>query len=1295
MLSLDASQTALVSADNKNIAWVFYIYDVNGVGYSFASGPVGSVAWATGITWDSGISWDTGEDLSSVVLTDFSGIELRRNIAENTVIAPSEVSFSISNSGGVLSFVDFKGGTVLIELYLSNAPLGERKIASWRFRIKTADPSYQKLNIVAEDFLQSYLRGYYPNTRLPQDIFPSNRSYDNDALCVPVPFGTAYVPLRDVYITGEGGFLLLGDPAYTYAISKIRSPRKWGLKSEYSSDDYTFTQSTKTDADGVSWRVFQAIIADADADGTPDAAGFWGTPGSQILDPPVKFTRSDTADLTNPADVIAFVLKDFGVPADRIDETGTFATAAAIYDGWGLEFNGAFWYRQEREKVLASLLTACHSCLDVGEKIELRVLSKTSKATVTSAYVIRNSDQGGGTFSYRDLANEDLSDAGYVAYQEADEAQDELVKVLVAVDGSASVISSEVLECPYVQDSQNVRRIGQLHFERKLMRQAEVGFTALSKLLAIQPDDRITINDTNYGGSYAVLVDSVRINKDLSLQFTCSDYSISFDDWGDLSPTAVTVAADTSTSSWQPVMSGPDTSTPTSGSGSNVLQGRVRIGATDNYILFDPSDPIRVSVFDSDVEKVRMGNLNGFLGTATDVFGFAGGTSTNYVKIDATTGTVDISGAISGGTIDIGGSDDSSFHVDADGNLWLGAATFNIATNPFAVSKAGVLRAASGTVGGWTLTDTMLKSGSDGSARIELDQSLKRISVKDATNASKVVMGYLDGLAKHDGTGNWGAGDYGFWAAAGDTLKFDGDATYKSGEWVVENDGSLLVQNASAKTIVRLGTDSGSKGLFVYDTSGTQLARYVSDEIYIGDATGHLQYTAASGLTVKGAITADTGYIGGATGWVVSTDTIKDAAGVVGLSSAVTGGDDIRFWAGHATPASAPFIVKESGAITATSATITGTVNANTGYFGGSTNGWVIADGSLTAKGTSIIQTSASAATGIKIDSTSLRGYNGSVQTAEIATDGSGWFGLSGAKAIQWNTSGTVTIAGFTANASNLYTGSKTAYNDANAGIHVGTDGIGIGNNVFTVSSAGALVATSATITGTVNATAGYFGDSSNRVAIEAAGLNVGNSGSIRGGQTDYATGTGFFLGYSGGAYKLSIGTATKYLRFDGSDISIGGDVVATGNIKAQAITADKLTPFTAGDRVFLEMTSILYARNTSYAKFTEAAVHRNGTVRVKFTLKINCITGDTLTAYARIYVNGSAVGTERSITVYPYDTTASSSFSEDIDVEAGDDIQIYGYISYTGGEPSRNYSVSGITLCFEDAITVPFILTM
>ena len=55
-------------------------------------------------------------------------------------------------------------------------------------------------------------------------------------------------------------------------------------------------------------------------------------------------------------------------------------------------------------------------------------------------------------------------------------------------------------------------------------------------------------------------------------------------------------------------------------------------------------------------------------------------------------------GAITATTIDIGGADDSSFHVDINGNLWSGAALF--ADGKFKVTSAGALTATSATITG-------------------------------------------------------------------------------------------------------------------------------------------------------------------------------------------------------------------------------------------------------------------------------------------------------------------------------------------------------------------------------------------------------------------------------------------------------------------------------------------------------------------------------------------------------------------------------------------------------------------
>lgn len=66
----------------------------------------------------------------------------------------------------------------------------------------------------------------------------------------------------------------------------------------------------------------------------------------------------------------------------------------------------------------------------------------------------------------------------------------------------------------------------------------------------------------------------------------------------------------------------------------------------------------------------------------------------------------------------------------------------------------------------------------------------------------------------------------------------------------------------------------------------------------------------ASNVDVTGKITASSGTIGG---WLIGSTYLTDAAGSVGMSSLVTGGDDIRFWAGNVTAGSAPYYVTESG----------------------------------------------------------------------------------------------------------------------------------------------------------------------------------------------------------------------------------------------------------------------------------------------------------------------------------------------------------------------------------------------
>lgn len=78
--------------------------------------------------------------------------------------------------------------------------------------------------------------------------------------------------------------------------------------------------------------------------------------------------------------------------------------------------------------------------------------------------------------------------------------------------------------------------------------------------------------------------------------------------------------------------------------------------------------------------------------------------------------------------------------------------------------------------------------------------------------------------------------------------------------------------------------------------------------------------------------------------------------------------------------------------------------------------------------------------------------------------------------------------------------------------------------------------------------------------AITAGTITLDNAGHIKGGQTDYATGTGFFLGYSGN-YKFSIGSTTNYLRWDGAYLTLKGsfDVGNDGTINNSVYTVANL----------------------------------------------------------------------------------------------------------------------------------------
>ncbi|MDD3681996.1 MAG: hypothetical protein PHX36_10775, partial [Mesotoga sp.] len=496
METFDARQLACIASSTKTIWWKFHIVDNLSNNYYWSIQDVPDLVQA--YTFN---------------IVDFSGITLRRNKSESGIHAPNEVTFSIVNKDNTYTAANFKDGTVSISLVIDDG-IGEETCGTWVFDIKSASPYNQQIDIVCVDFLQKYLKGSYPNTRNISDIFPSTDATPDDALCIPEIYGTAYIPLRSVYADGSR-YYILGDTTKTYTISEVRMPRELG-KQIWESPTYDFTQATKADGDATDWRMFQAMIAD----GSP---GIFLS-GTTILDLPTKLSTSDTASMTSPADIIEQVMLNMGVPAAYIDSSALTA-AKAIYTSWGLEFNFAYYYKQDRTKVISQLLSMCHSYIEVGDKLRLKVLSKTPVKTITDSEVTKDDVASPPNFSYSDTVSEMTSDSGYIAYNVSGETQNELIKIIVPAKSTTYTIDSEIFECPAVQDSQDVQRIGTLRLQRKFLKMGDVDAKLKGTCLALRPDDVITIDDANFGGTYNVLVDEIKISYDATVDISCLKFS--------------------------------------------------------------------------------------------------------------------------------------------------------------------------------------------------------------------------------------------------------------------------------------------------------------------------------------------------------------------------------------------------------------------------------------------------------------------------------------------------------------------------------------------------------------------------------------------------------------------------------------------------------------------------------------------------------------------------------------------------------------------------------------------------
>ena len=462
------------------------------------------------------------------------------------------------------------GGTGTIAADLTYAQ-EEAEIATWNFDFISVAPKYQTLQFDCQSWIEKYLTGVYPNTQTLDSLWPSDQ---NDYTgCVPLIFGTCYIPVHTAFITDDR-FYVLGPATPTYTITKSRSPIEVSTVSEWLPANYAFNQYTKAGGDGANYKVFQLIGTTVTEDPTGNILyKLWNAltgsnsgsdtiitnynPGAGYLSLPTKYSRDDTVSMTTPTSVLHYILEDFGIPSARIDAT-SMATVAATIAGWGLTWNVGLFNQDDRKTLLSSLLQQCHVELIIRDKVYFKVHAKASQRTITASDVIE------GTFDYR-VNKKELSNCGYVLYPDpsGDVPVSKLTKTLVPALAATTIKSSIEVDCQFVSSgSVHAQVLGSLSLQRQLLVEADVSLNAKSFLLALEPDDFVTISGDNYGAgvgnTYPVLIDSMSIGKDLEITVAGTRFSAALSDFEDPSPSAVVVGTDTSANAYQVIYSGPE-----------------------------------------------------------------------------------------------------------------------------------------------------------------------------------------------------------------------------------------------------------------------------------------------------------------------------------------------------------------------------------------------------------------------------------------------------------------------------------------------------------------------------------------------------------------------------------------------------------------------------------------------------------------------------------------------------------------------------------------------------------------
>ena len=133
-----------------------------------------------------------------------------------------------------------------------------------------------------------------------------------------------------------------------------------------------------------------------------------------------------------------------------------------------------------------------------------------------------------------------------------------------------------------------------------------------------------------------------------------------------------------------------------------------------------------------------------------------------------------------------------------------------------------------------------------------------------------------------------------------------GDLTV-DGAITVSTAGRIVSGTSTSDFTTFTTSPGGGQGYFL-EYNATYGARMAVGDF--NNVTGQYMKWDGLAMTIKGVLVASSGVIAG---WTITTDSIENSGGTVGMAS--SGHSGYSFWAGDATPASAEFSVTSAGAL--------------------------------------------------------------------------------------------------------------------------------------------------------------------------------------------------------------------------------------------------------------------------------------------------------------------------------------------------------------------------------------------